>query len=72
MIETKIKADTKLTIVMCCQIVFSGSPQRNLAAIPAIGGLWTAPHKPAKIISFKKFQPAYVFFKKTKNKKNLS
>ena len=40
LMKTKIKADTKLTIVMCSQI-FIGSSQRHLAAIFAGLQTWT-------------------------------
>ena len=75
-VKTKMKADTKLTVVMCCQIFIRG-PQHHLAAFSggagAAAGLFTEPQTAAGIVSFLQIQPVYVFFKlKIKKKSNLN
>ena len=61
-----MKVDTKLTVVMCCQILTRGL-RRHLAAISEGGcaakGLWNE-HQPAGELVV--FQPVYVFFYKKK------
>ena len=69
--KTKIKADIKLTVVMCCQIVPKRSKARMFpAAASAAAALLTEPQTATGVVYFIEIRPVYVFLKqKLKMKK---
>ena len=48
---TKIKADTKFIVVLCCQFLIGG-PQQNLAAVSGGGRGCHRPQTAAGMVSF--------------------
>ena len=69
-----MKADTKLTVVMCCNFfwleVRSANWQRFPAVVVAVAALLTEPQTAAGVVYFLQIQPVYVFFEQ-KTKKNF-
>ena len=66
--ETIIKADTKLTVVMCCHFfwieVRSAFWRRFPAAVVAVAALLTEPQTAAGVVYFLQIQHVYVLFNK--------
>ena len=71
-VKTKMKADTKLTGVMCCDCCLEAHSaiQRPFPAVAgATTALWTEPQTATGVVYFLQIRPVYVFFKQKTKKK---